>query len=236
MSNNLLLFFMLMLLSACSHQSVKVLNIQAVEQLPSLAAEFETTVIYDNAEPQYYQWRFWRSTNRIETRNLQDNSGEVWQKQAKGNIEYERLFHDQQQAIDYLPGDLNAIGAQPDWLALSTLVNQSMILTLHADSHEQVMDRSGIHYKSNDPNQSLEVIWLEHEQLPALIKRIERGHTLITRITSIYSLLQSPWPYQHSTDYRHTDFSDIGDKENDPFIKSILHKLKGGHGHQDNSR
>ncbi|MDD5579167.1 MAG: hypothetical protein PHY16_07815 [Methylobacter sp.] len=64
-----------------------------------------------------------------------------------------------------------------------------------------------------------------------MIKRTEHGHTIITRITALYPAVQSPWPYQRSGDYRSTDFADIGDKENDPFIKSILHKIKGGHNH-----
>jgi hypothetical protein len=31
--------------------------------------------------------------------------------------------------------------------------------------------------------------------------------------------------------YDHTVFADIGDMESDPFIKSVMHKLKGSHDH-----
>ena len=130
-----------------------------------------------------------------------------------------------------MPGDLKAIGIEPDWPAITTLLNQAMIAPLRADSHEDFQGRSAIHYQSIDPDNPMEIIWLEHDQLPVLIKRQEYGHTVITRLTAIYPLARSPWPYQRSGDYRYTDFSDIGDKENDPFIKSILPKIKGGHNH-----
>ena len=61
-----------------------------------------------------------------------------------------------------------------------------------------------------------------------MITLTEHGHTLITRITAINPLAQSPQPYQRSADNRYTD---IGDKENDPFIKSIPGKIKGGNSH-----
>lgn len=227
---------LLVLLSACTHQPAKPLQIQTLDQLPPLAAEFETTVIESevhDGDPQQHshQWRFWRAADRVETHNLQDNSGEIWAKSADGTVTYQRLFHDQQQVIDYLPGDLKAIGTEPDWSAIATLLNPAMIAPMLADGHEDILGHPAIQYRSNDPDNPLEITWLEHEQLPAMIKRKEHGHIVITRLTAIYPLAQSPWTYQRSSDYRYTDFADIGDKENDPFIKSILHKIRGGHSH-----
>ena len=230
-----IMFFLL--LGGCADQPVKPLQVQQLDQLPALAVEFETTIIEngahddDDQQQHSHQWRFWRSANRVETRNLQDNSGEIWTKSADGKVEYERVFHDQQQVIEYLPGDLKAIGSEPDWSAIATLLTPTMIASMLADSGEEVLGYPATHYHSNDPDRPLDITWLEHQQLPAMIKRTEHGYTAITRITAIYPLAQSPWPYQRSADYRYTDFSDIGDKENDPFIKSIQHKLKGGQNH-----
>jgi len=222
-----------LLLSACAQQPGKPLQIQALEQLPVLAAEFETIIETDGADQQRYRWRFWRTAKRVETHNLQDNSGEIWTKSADGKIAYERVFHDQKQVIEYTPGDLNAIGAVPDWSAVATLLNLSMTAGLIEDGREQVLDRPASHYQSNNEGIPLEVIWLDREQLPALIKRNDHGHTITTRVIGIYPLAASPWPYQRSTNYRYTDFADIGDKESDPFIQSIQHKIKGAHNHSD---
>ncbi|PPD33496.1 MAG: hypothetical protein CTY18_09605 [Methylomonas sp.] len=231
-----LILILLLLLTACAHQPNTPLKIQALNQLPALAAEFETTVIEsadngDDKQQHTYRWRFWRAANRVETLNLQDNSGEVWSQSANGQIEYQQVFHDQQQVLNYVPGDLKALGSDLDWSALATLLNQTMVASLLAEGREQLLGRQAMHYQSKIPESPLEITWLEHEQLPAMIKRTEHGHIIITRLTAIYPLQQSPWPYQRSGNYRYTDFADIGDKENDPFIQSIQHKISGGHSH-----
>jgi len=224
----ILVLFSILLVNACTHQPGPSLQIQTGEQLPELAAEFETVITAsdgnENVQIQRYRWRFWRAAKRIETRNLGDNSGEVWEKSANGDIAYTQVFHDQKQAIDYLPGDLSAIGAELDWTALATLVNKGMLSGLVADDQENVLGHVARHYQRNDPEKPLEITWLEDEQIPAMIKRTEQGHTLITRMTAVYSLTQASWPYNRATEYRHTDFADLGDKENDPIIQSVAQK------------
>jgi len=217
----------LLFLAGCAHQSGK--PFQASGQFPAIAAEFETVITANDGQPpQLYHWRFWRSARRIETHNLHDNSGEIWSQSAYGKIGYEQVFHQQKQVIEYVPGDLSAIGLQLDWPALASLLNPAMTRSLLADGRENVFGRSAVHYQSNHADQPLEVLWLDYEQIPALIKRTENSKSITTRITALYPLAQSPWPYQRSGDYHHTDFADLGDKESDPFIQSILYKIKEG--------
>lgn len=224
-----------LLLSACAHQANIPPQIQTQSTLPEIAAEFETTITpanrQEDGQAHTYRWRFWRSAKRVETHNLQDNSGEVWMKSPDTKISYERLFHDQKQVIEYMPGDLAAIGYATDWLAISTLLDQAMKAQLTAADNEEILGKPAWHYQSHDPEQSLAVAWMPNEQLPGLIKHTEQGNTVVTKIIALYPLAQSPWPYQRSGNYRYTDFADLGDKENDPFIKSIQHKIKAGHSH-----
>lgn len=161
------------LLSGCALQPSEPLHISALNALPDIAVEFETTVIDPDKQEHRYHWYFWRTANRVETQNLHDNSGEVWTKSATGEVEYERVFHNEKQIIDYRSSDLKAIGYEPNWAAISTLLN------------------------------------------PVLAA---------TRLVAVHSL-----PHPNTANYRHIDFADIGDKESDPFIQSILPKLKGSH-------
>ncbi len=217
------LLFWIAWLSACAHQSKPPLQIHGLDQLPALAAEFETLVTATEGQGdqtvQRYRWRFWRASNYIETKNLEDHTGEIWKKSANDQISYEQVFHAQRQAIDYFPGDLSVIGVELDWSALATLVNPSMLANLVADEPEIVLGRSAQRYQSLDNELGLELCWLEHEQIPASIKFIDHGHKVETRLLAIYPLAQSPWSYQQTADFRHTDFADLGDKENDPVIK-----------------
>jgi hypothetical protein len=94
------------------------------------------------------------------------------------------------------------------------------------------LGRSATHYKSQQADILLEVIWLEQEQVPVLLKRTEKGYTVESRVTTLFPLTEQPCGYQRSTEYRFTDFADIGDMESDPVIKAILPKIGVGHAHQ----
>lgn len=224
MLNKFLLISCTALLTACAHSQSTPLKINPiVEALPDVAIEFETTVIDTNQIEQHHRWKFWRNKNRIEIHNLSDNSGDVWTKSASGKIEYERVFHNEKQIIDYRDSDLEMIGENPNWLAMATLLNPAITATLLSDNQEDVFGQTAINYKNSD----LEITWLTQSQIPAMIQRFEKGYLLTTKILS----LKTNAPLE-MTDYGHISFADIGDKESDSFIKSILPKLKGAHEHE----
>lgn len=227
-----LLSTLLIGLNACTHQPAIPLSVRTDAPLPSIAAEFETTVAANDGHAEHrYRWRFFRNNRQIETHNLHDDSGEIWSKFSNGDIGYQRLFHVQQRVIDYLPGDLKAIDTALDWLALSSLISPSQQRNLIADDREEILGRSATHYVSQDLTQVSEILWLEQDQIPAMMRQQSDDHLITTRLVAIYPLTQSPWLRPDSHSYRITDFADLGDNENDTFIQSILPKLKGGHSH-----
>ena len=66
--------------------------------------------------------------------------------------------------------------------------------------------------------------------LPRLIneRNYKRGIEIgVFTAGNVKSMLSNP----AASDYDHTVFADIGDMESDPFIKSVMHKLKGSHDH-----
>lgn len=223
MLKKLFLIIPIALLAACTQIQSKPFAINSVNALPNVEIEFETTVVEVNETERHHRWKFWRNHNRIETHNLSDNSGEIWIKSNNDAIEYQRVFHDQKQIIDYRDSDLVALGSTPNWFAVATLVNPAIIQTLLSDNQENEFEQLAVHYKNDD----IEMTWLTQSQIPAMIKRYEHGHLLLTKIINI----KTNAPLETSQ-YQHTDFADIGDKENDPFIKSVLSKLKGGHNHE----
>lgn len=233
----------LVILNGCSTLTPQPSHFVMMTDPPALTAEYETTVVSTHGEDhhqqqhqqpeseQNYQWRFWRSSNHIQTYNQQDNSGEAWSKSARGEISYQRLFHAQQQIIDYVPGDLKAIGSNVDWPMLATLLNQEMIQDLVCTDDIDSQSRPIQHCHSRSKPEKLQIDWLTQEQLPASITLTEHDQRMTSRLLTSYPLAKSPWQEPSSNHYRLTDFADLGDKENDPFIKSILSKIKGGASH-----
>ena len=219
------------LLSACSSYQGESFPVQTIEKLPNAAIEFETTITKADHSENHYRWYFWRTDNRVETRNPQDNSSEEWTKLANGQVEYAIIFHDAKQAIDYSPVDLGMIGETPNWAMTTLLFSPEMMATLVSDSDETLFNQKAIHYRTNLPNTIFEVTWLSQMQIPAMIKREENGQTITTKIVSLEPAEKSMLSNPDASAYYHTVFADIGDKESDPFIKSVMHKLKGAHDH-----
>jgi hypothetical protein len=238
MLKKLSMYCLPLLLVACAQDPVKpvAMQIAITQPLPPLAVEFETVVDQTSADGEIYQsshrWRFWRDHNYVETLNLDDDSGEVWRKAENGDIGYQRLFHDQQQLIDYLPGDLHALDAVPDWNAVTSLLNPAALAALRGGDAVKILDLDAQRYSGQLHGQALKVLWLPTQQLPALIETRQPGQRIVTRLQAIFALPRSPWPYRRASAYGVVDFADIGDKENDPFIKSILPRLKGSNLHQ----
>jgi len=238
MLKNLSRYCLPLLLAACAQDAVKpvAMPITINPSPPALAVEFETVVDQTEANGEIVQsshrWRFWRDHDYVETHNLDDDSGEVWHKAENGQIGYQQLFHDQQQLIDYHPGDLYALNAVPDWNGLSHLLNQTTLAALRGGEAAEILDLEAQRYQGRVQGQSLKVLWLPEQQLPALIETKQPGQRIVTRIQAIFALPHSPWPYRRSSSYGVIDFADLGDKESDPFVQSILPRLKGGQLHQ----
>lgn len=221
---------MLILLNACAQQPVKPLPIYPQAAIPALAAEFITTVRSTAGTEQNYRWRFWRSAERVETLDLQTHSGEVWLRAANGEISYQRIFHAQRTVIEFTAGDLKAIHAYPDWQAVSLLITAPSSQALIPAGQQTLLQRPTLRYQSPDDPQS-GLNWLEREQIPALIDFTQQQQTLQTQLLAVYSPASAPWVPPDVRDYAVIDFADMGDKENDPFIQSIQHTLKGGYSH-----
>mgnify|MGYP006267792423 FL=1 len=222
-----------LLLGACTPYKSALFPLQTIEKLPNVAIEFETTITQADHSENHYRWYFWRTDNVVEIRNPQDNSSEIWTKLANGQIEYSIIFHDQKQSIDYNAVDLEMLGEVPNWTKTTLLCAPEMLATLVSDRDEALFNQAATHYKTNLPNTVFEVTWLSQQQIPAMIKRETNGQATITKMVALEPTQKSMIANPEASSYYHTIFADIGDKENDPFIKSVMPKLKGSHEHHE---
>ena len=219
------------LLSACTSYQTKPFLVETTPTLPNAAVEFETTITKADESERHYRWYFWRADNRVEMRNPQDNSSEEWTRLANGQVKYSMIFHDDKKTIDYNAVDLEMIGETPNWTKTTLLISPEMMATLVSDSDETLFNQKATIYKTNLPNIVFEVIWLPQMQVPAMIKREVNGQTITTKIVSLEPAVKSMLSNPEASAYDHGVFADIGDMESVPFIKSVMHKLKGSHDH-----
>ena len=204
---------------------VYLINTSSTQKLADTDVEYHTT-----------PWYFWRSDNRVETRSAHGETGEVWESSPRGQISYTKLFHPAEKAIDYTPGDLSALAINTDWDQIKSIIDPKLLGTQLKRTGEQTVDgQRAERYAGKVDDTNTEVLWLPEMKLPARIEKTRGGVMVSLRMAECKPLASAPWTMTSDTQmqsYQHLDYADLGDMENDPFVKKVTDHNEGlHHGH-----
>lgn len=227
----------ILLLTACAGSATKSYSLPeglaGLSAINSLACRYEKqTAGGKNRQPS--NWYFWRQTQRTETRDELSNQGEIWERNDAGQFFYTRVFYNEKVALEFVPGDLAATGAEPSWRQLTSLVNPENLgkeLTLLGKA-----DKNGMpieFYKGTVNNIVTEVDWLPDLQLPArIVKMLPDGMLSLTLADcgNDSKFKVNPITKSEYDSLRRIDYTDLGDMEDDPMVRHI-ERLMGGHHH-----
>jgi hypothetical protein len=96
-----------------------------------------------------------------------------------------------------------------------------------------VLDHSAELRKGKIDGQTIEVLWLPDESLPARIVRKDKTGSVelrLVEITPLSAAHRKLVDVEEIANYRHIDAADFGDMENDPFVKKLM-AVEGHHHH-----
>ena len=177
-----------------------------------VAARYAITVTARSAAPRRQVWHFYRQPQQIAL--IKGAIDEVWHRDAQGQLSFERVFHDEQRAVDYSAGELATLGVQAQWPSLATFIDTRSLSAL------RVVSRSGggagerVRLAGAVGGDSLRVEWLPALQLPARLTRADRAGT-VTEMRLVQHAVQAPvdWPLpgKRSAAYLRLDAADFGD-------------------------
>lgn len=177
-------------------------------------------------------WSFWRTANMIQTQDADGDHGEIWQRLNNGGIQYRKLYHDDKTAVEYMPPDQPTNNMNFDWFKLSSMLSRQELDELKLIKKTKLFGRSAELRQGKKDGQSIEVLWLVNEQLPASILRKGASGSVELQLKEIAVLSEASWKpvaVEEIANYRHIDAVDFGDMENDPVVKKIL--AAEGHHH-----
>lgn len=203
---------------------ILVLDSVAIAQSPALAGRFEirTDREQNGPMPAPVTWYFWRSANQIEILDDDRGRGELWRKDKSGSVLLTKLFHPEQRAIKFYPGDLRALALKPNWERLVHIIDpQHLSADLKITGEQDVLEKKATVYRGPMAGALIEVWWLPQEDIPALIRKEYPDRTVTLRLMELYPLAQAPWPSADLSRYRFMDFADLGDHESDPFVQQL---------------
>ena len=178
-------------------------------------------------------WFFWRLPDMIQTQDADSDHGEIWERTRHGSIQYRKLYHADKTAVEYMPADMPINQMNFDWFKLSSMLSHKELDALKWVKKVQVLGRNAELRKGKANGQSIEVLWLPDEKLPARIIRKDKSTRAELRLVEISPLSQArrqPIDSEDIANYRHIDAADFGDMENDPFVKKLI-AAEGHHPH-----
>lgn len=163
-----------------------------------------------------------------------DPSGEeeVWRRDARGNVTYEKVFHREKRILDYAASDLRALGQTSDWARLGSMIQPDAVGTaLRASGMRRIGRFSGKEYSGAENNARLNLVWLANLQLPAYLKRTKDGEStefVLRSIRHVNAATIEP----RTADYVRMDYADLDDSPSDPFFQRLDQLAHASHSHR----
>ncbi len=193
--------------------------------LPMLAAEYITT-----KNKSAVRWHFFRHNNRIDIDNTTAHTGEVWQRDGK-IVLMRQLFHDDRKGVEYQMDDFNVLDMKPSWQKQALLIDPQTLESLQETGSGWLAGHPARYYRGEVNGQQFTVQWLVDLNVPYSIERRHGDEKEVTQMQAVYLLAQSPWQYNNGDDYEIMDYTDLGDRERDPFVMRVHAQLPGGEMH-----
>ncbi|MHA3772478.1 hypothetical protein ACXR0O_13165 [Verrucomicrobiota bacterium sgz303538] len=166
--------------------------------LLEIACEFETTTTTGASDQGLRTriWRLWRNSNEVEAREVGGKDSEVWERNARGKVTCYRVFHPEKRVIEYDSAALTPMRNQPEWDRISCIMSPQFINgMLKKTGSENVLNRQATRYEGENNGVRYELLWLEPERIPALLREAKGDKVVTTTLKAAYSLAQSPWPH-----------------------------------------
>ena len=190
-----------------------------------LAAAFEVQMVVRPGRPaDTTRWYLVREPQRIETGRPSGRLAEIWERDARGEIALQRVFHADRRIVVYTAGELKARRLTPSWTALGSMLDPQTFAHVTRTGTRKVRHGTATVYKGALQGDQIEIWWLDHLALPARFAR----HGAAGRFTMTLQVVQTPvpqdWPRVTATELREylsIDAADFGDMASDPFVRKV---------------
>jgi hypothetical protein len=201
-----------------------------------VAARYQETRGDGDGHRHAAEWVFIRNGAQVELGR--GGYVELWERDAQGEISWQRIFHDARKLISYTPGELRTERRAPSWEALNSIIDERLLGSLRPAGATRYLGRVATRYRGEVGGERIEVLWLDAERLPATVSRRDKVHSYQLRLRELRPAPAPGWPradMARAADYVFIDGSDLGDREYDPFVRRVLAMDEahgaGGHAH-----
>lgn len=231
------MLFLPLLLSGASNAADDPAVVQDATAYTPAAAHYREARIVAGTRKESSDWYFIRQKRQVETARA--GYAEVWRRDERDELTWQRVFHNDRKLIEYTPGQLRTENRLPAWNMLNTVIDVRRLATLKPVGHAPVFDRPATRYRGTLGDERIDVVWLAREAIPARITRRSKEATYTLTLMTLRRAPDPAWPRAtpaQTSDYQFIDGADLGDMEYDPFVARVLaadthHASHGGSHH-----
>lgn len=148
---------------------------------------------------------------------------EIWNLVKDGRTKVTRYFDEYQRGIEYQPGELNNGKGDSNWLGKYQLIEKSFMASLSEGGRSGKGCDEVVTFVRQTPEVSIKLQWLPSLQL---VKQFEMTRQHVTTMWKLENIIQDGKQiakvYDARSAYQTTDYADIGDNENDPFLRKLI--------------
>lgn len=202
----------------------------ASETLPQLAARYQAQVGKRSSD-----WYLIREANRIVIYDTASGQAKVWEKDARGEVEFSRVFAADRRVVEYAPGEIKARGPVPDWNALASILTPRDLAKLRQVGQRKVLGRNATILTGTAGGSKVQVWWLPQERLPAMLQQGHGSKAVRLVLRELRPQAAGEWNWAEPATlatYARLDAADLGDMEYDPFVQKVLRLDGHSHGHE----
>jgi len=168
----------------------------------------------------------WRTPHQVAKQNPQFI--ELWQELRNQQIRPIRYFQEAQRGIEYQPSEVQG---KQDWSSKYQLVSDKLLASMtHQKSTGEGCELVE-YYTKQQGESKIELSWLANQKLLKSIRiSSPRYSREIVLTASNHNQQKVKAQFAEWDNYQTTDYADIGDNENDPFLAKMINQGFVEHG------
>jgi hypothetical protein len=186
----------------------------------------------DKAMAVTHRLTVWRLDKHVAHQYLATGITDVWQQVSNGDVRLIRYFDNDQQAIEYQPGEVRVNNIKQHWQEMTQMVSENQLhdMTL-INQTGSGCDRVET-YQYQDHYRRLVIKWLPEYHLMTSSTDTAAGKVSHWEILSFHhDLLKITEAFESRDRYLSTDYADIGDNETNPFLIKMINLGYVSHAH-----
>jgi len=165
----------------------------------------------------------WRNHKQVAHQHADSQITEIWEQTPNGMLKLTRHFDAHHRGIEYDPYDVNEGKGETDWSSKFQLISQQLKDQMELKKSKGEGCERIEKYKLKLKNAKFELEWLPEQQLVKSYSETSATGKVRWKLEeTIGDPARVKQVFAMRSDYKTTDYADIGDNESDPFLLNMM--------------